>query len=296
MTTNLEVRMTIKTLAHKGVAKREIARQLDMSEGNVRYHLSRMATGAVDGRSRQRHRAAELHDAIETWRAGRDDADPLNLAALHAWLVAEHDYPGSLRSVQCYYHAQFPRPARRARRRVETPPGAQAQVDWACYPRVVVDGRVTALQAFHMTLSHSRFPAIVWALRQDQLSWLDCHNRAFARLGGVPAVVRVDNTKTAVVRGAGPWGELNQTYRRYALGARFHVDPCLPYSLAHKGKVERGVRTHSERAPIPAGRRGGIWPSCRPGRMRRPSSRPTAGAARPQKDRCLTAGKPSADT
>ena len=48
-----EVRMTIKTLARKGAPKRDIARQLDMSEGNVRYHLRRLEAGAVDGRSRQ---------------------------------------------------------------------------------------------------------------------------------------------------------------------------------------------------------------------------------------------------
>jgi hypothetical protein len=55
--------------------------------------------------------------------------------------------------------------------------------------------------------------------------------------------VRVDNTKTAVVRGAGPWGELNATYQRYATMLRFHVDPCLPRAPEHKGKVERQVRT-----------------------------------------------------
>jgi len=242
MTINLEVRMTIKTLAHKGVPNREIARQLEMTEGNVRYHLARMAAGVEDGRRRQRHRAADLAEAIEVWRIGRED-EPVNLADLHAWLVAEHDYAGSLRSVQRYYRAHYPAPPKRARRRVETPPGAQAQVDWASYPGIILDGRTTTLQAFHMSLSHSRFPAIIWALRQDQLSWLACHNEAFTRLGGIPAVVRVDNTKTAVARGAGPWGIINETYRRYALGTRFHVDPCLPYSPAHKGKVERGVRT-----------------------------------------------------
>lgn len=117
-------------------------------------------------------------------------------------------------------------------------------MDWATFPAMVVAGRQTTLQAFHMALSHSRFPVVIWALRQDQLNWLACHNEAFTRLGGIPAVVRVDNTKTAVARGAGPWGELNDSYRRYALGVRFHVDPCLPRAPAHKGKVERLVRTH----------------------------------------------------
>ena len=56
-------------------------------------------------------------------------------------------------------------------------------------------------------------------------------------------MLRVDNTKTAVAQGAGPWGELNAAYQRYATTLRFHIDPCLPRSPEHKGKVERHVRT-----------------------------------------------------
>jgi len=240
--TDLEVRMTIKTLARKGVPNRAIARQLGLNEGTVRYHLKRQATGAEDGRARQQRLAVTVAEAIEAWMATHSET-PLNLAALHAWLVADHDYRGSLRSVQRYVGEQYPAPRQRARRRVETPPGAQAQADWAVFPNVAVANEVKTLQAFHLTLSHSRHAAVIWAERQDQLSWLWCHNRAFEQLGGVPAVVRVDNTKTAVAHGAGPWGELNETYRRYATMLRFHIDPCLPRSPEHKGKVERHVRT-----------------------------------------------------
>ena len=244
MTTDLEVRMTIKTLARKGTPKRVIARQLDMSEGNVRYHLRRLEAGAVDGRSRQRRKAADWAEPIEFWLSQRrENKEPVNLADLHDWLVAEHDFDGSLRSLQRYVAAHYPPPRKRARRRVETPPGAQAQVDWGVYPGMIVGGEQVTLQAFHMTLSHSRYPAIVWSTSQNQLSWLWCHNRAFERVGGIPAVVRVDNTKTAVGHGAGPWGEINATYRRYATTVRFHFDPCLPNAPDHKGKVERLVRT-----------------------------------------------------
>jgi len=59
MTTDLEVRMTIKTLARKGTPKRAIPRQLGMSEGNVRYHLRRLEAGTIDGRSRQRHKGGK---------------------------------------------------------------------------------------------------------------------------------------------------------------------------------------------------------------------------------------------
>ena len=243
MTTTLEVRMTIKTLTRKGVSNRAIARQLDMSEGNVRYHRRRIAAEAVDGRSRQRHKAADWAEPIDFWLSARSASEAVNLADLYDWLVVEHDFSGSLRGLQRYIAAHYPPPRKRARRRIETPPGAQAQVDWAVYPRMIVGGESVTLQAFHMSLSHSRYPAVVWAYRQDQLSWLWCHNRAFERLGGIPAVVRVDNTKTAVSHGSGPWGEINPTYRRYATGVRFHVDPCLPYHPEHKGKVERLVRT-----------------------------------------------------
>lgn len=239
---DLEIRMTIKTLARKGVAKRAIARQLEMSEGTVRYHLRRMADSATDGRARQRRLASGYQEAIAHWMS--TEARPAtNLAALHDWLICEHDYPGSLRSVQRYVRDHFPAPRHRARRRVETPPGAQAQVDWAVFPRISIDRELVTLNAFHLTLSHSRYPVVIWSRRQDQMSWLWCHNRALERLGGVPAVIRVDNTKTAVVRGAGPWGELNESYRRYATMMRFHIDPCLPRSPEHKGKVERQIRT-----------------------------------------------------
>lgn len=50
--TDLEIRMTIETLATKGLPKRAIGPQLELSEETVRYHLARQATGAVDGRAR----------------------------------------------------------------------------------------------------------------------------------------------------------------------------------------------------------------------------------------------------
>jgi len=239
--TDLETRMTIKTLAARGLAKRAIARQLELCEGTVRYHLRRLQVGAGDGRARQLQRAAAVRAPIDHWMQQREGA--LNLAALHEWLMAEHDYRGSLRSVQRYVRDAYPPPPKRARRRVETPPGAQAQADWAVFPDVVVGGERVTLHSFHMLLSHSRGEAIVWEPREDQLSWLAAHNGAFTRLGGIPAVVRIDNTKTAVAQGAGVWGRLNESYRRYAVTVQFHVDVCAPYSPEYKGKVERSIRS-----------------------------------------------------
>ena len=239
---NEEARMTIKTLAQKGVSNRETARLLGVSEGAVRYARRRMRSAAVDGRSLQTGHGDTYAEAIAFWRESHA-GEAINLALLHQWLVIEHDYPGSLRSVQRYWGRTYPAPRIRARRRVETPPGAQSQVDWAHFPGIIVGGERIDLVAFRMVLSHSRYPAVVWSLSKDQLSWHRCHNEAFRRVGGVTATVRVDNEKTAVARGAGAWGTINASYRRYAQMLRFHVDACAPRQPQTKGKVERSVRT-----------------------------------------------------
>jgi transposase len=236
-----EARMTIKALVARGTSHAAVARLLGVSEGAVRYHLARMAAGAVDGRGTKPFKATAVAGAIEHWHEAQADG-AINLAALHAWLVTEHGYDGSLRSVQRFWAKHYPAPVIRARRRVETPPGAQAQADWAHFPNVVIGGAAKNLLAFQMVLSHSRKDAIVWSEGKDLLAWLGCHTEAFRRLGGVPATVRIDNEKTAIVRGAGAWGVINTSYRRYATTLRFHIDACPPRQPQGKGKIERRVR------------------------------------------------------
>jgi transposase len=243
---SLEARMTVVELLRRGWSRVAIASTLGVTEGTVRYHERRRREGQRDGRvGRQQHRAAALGEAIAAWLADFERRrERLNLAALHEHLVAEHGYRGSLRSVQRYYRAHYPPPKLRARRRTETPPGSQGQADWAYFPGVVVARRAVDLLSFHLQLSWSRFGAQVWSLRKDQLAWQEAHIASFERLGGVPATVRVDNEKTAVVRGAGAWGERNPSYQRFAERARFHVDVCPPRAPEAKGKVERRIRDH----------------------------------------------------
>ena len=236
-----EARMTIKTLAARGTTRSDIARLLGVTEGAVRHHLRRMAAGVADGRSLRPMRAESQAGAIEHWRSQQGEG-AVNLAALHAWLRRGHGYEGSLRSVQRYWRRACPVPAVRARRRVETPAGAQARVDWAHFPGLLLGEEVVDLVALHMVLSWSRREAIVWSRGRDALPWQSCHTGCFARPGGVPAAVRVDNERTAVVRGAGPWGTINAACRRYATVMRFHVDACAPRQPQAKGKVERRVR------------------------------------------------------
>src|SRR3954462_6068923 len=109
-----EARMTIKTLGPGGPTSSPLARLLGVTEGAVRHHLARLQAGALDGRSRQEPKAAWGAAAIRHWRRRRDEA-PITLAVLHGWLVSEHGYCGSLRSIQRYWARTYPAPAIRAR-------------------------------------------------------------------------------------------------------------------------------------------------------------------------------------
>ncbi len=235
-----EARTAMTVLLKQGHSQSAVARMLGVTEGTVRYHRRRQEHGALDGRARQESTVAVHAAAIEHWRDQQTDGR-INLAVLHDWLCREHGYTGSLKAVQRYWRRTFPAPSIRARRRVETVAGAQAQVDWAEYPGMVLGGEVVDLVALTMALSWSGKRAVVWAHSKEMLSWQACQTACFRRLGGVPAVLRIDNVKTGIAKGAGSWGVVNPIYRRYATQLKFHVDACQPRHPQGKGKVERGI-------------------------------------------------------
>jgi len=235
--------VTIQVLSAKGLPKRQIARELQVAESTVRYHVHRGLTGAVDGRAGKPRRADELAGAIEAWMELRSQSGrPPNVKELHEHLVSELGYAGSYKSVVRWVRSRWGRPPIRTYRRVETPPGAQSQTDWGHFKPLLIGRDMLAPLAFVMTLSHSRMTALVWSTSKDQVHWLRCHNESFRRLGGVPATNRVDNEKTAVCRGAGAWGTVTPAYAAYARSMRFHVDACAPRQPQAKGKTEIKVR------------------------------------------------------
>jgi transposase len=247
-----EAIVALHVLKEKGQSNRQIARTLQVSEGTIRYHLSRQ--GQTDGRHNKPCKADALADVIDHWlsvaQAAANPPDgydlgfprPANVRALHDWLRSEHNYQGSYKSVLRFVRSRYPKPRLRPFRRVETPPGAQAQVDWGEFANMDIGEGPQKLYAFLMVLSHSRKAALIWREGMDQLNWHHAHNEAFRRLGGVVAVVRIDNLKTGIVHGAGPSGEINPAYKCYANTVGFHVDACLPFCPEHKGKVENKVR------------------------------------------------------
>src|SRR5262249_11674231 len=156
----------------KGQSNSEIARVLDVTEGAVRYRLQREAAPAEDRRRNKPHKADPLADVIDHFihdgrppRAEGERDPSINVRALHDYLVAEYQYPGSYRSVLRFVQARYPEPKLRPFRRVETPAGAQAQVDWGEVAGLDVGQGPETLYAFVMVLSYSRKEVLIWSRR-----------------------------------------------------------------------------------------------------------------------------------
>ena len=234
--------VTLHVLKEKGESNCAIAEKLGVTEGAVRYHLRR--AGSKDGRQKTSMiDKLGLAEAVAHWWESQQEVlgdRPPNVRELWDYLVEEHDFDGSYKAVRKYVRGRFEQPKRRPFRRIETPPGAQTQSDWLETKIDIGDGPQT-VYGFVMVLSHSRQTAVIWSRSMNQLAWHRVHNEAFERLGGIAAVNRIDNLKTGVARGCGPWGEINPAYKSYARTLGFHVDPHEVRQPWQKGKSERAV-------------------------------------------------------
>jgi len=79
------------------------------------------------------------------------------------------------------------------------PPGDEAEVDFG-EVAVIIDGSLTRLAMFVMRLSHSGRAFHLCLASEGQEAFLEGHRAAFEHFGGVPARIRYDNLKPAVVR------------------------------------------------------------------------------------------------
>ena len=240
--------MIAKEMVDRDVSVRQIALQLGVDESTLRYRLER-PVDAPDGRTVRATALAGWDARVDAILTRFDDARVVEggtgaceALMLHARLVEEQQFTGSYQAVRRYLKRRFPGGPVQAVRRVETPPGVQAQHDWFDFDGVIA-GERRALHGLIGTLSHSR-ATFVWAsLTMTQLAWQTGHLALFTRYGGVPLWVRIDNLKTGVASGAGPTAVITPAFEIFARTCGFAVDPCRRATGSDKGKVERSVRT-----------------------------------------------------
>ena len=250
----------VHVIRHKvlvdGRSQRQVAKEFGMSRVTVRKYVEGAAPARREVVPRGRPvwekvgpRIAALLAASKDWTGGKQQ---LTATRLHELLVGEgHQVGASLVKAAV---AEW----KRQRREVFVPltyrPGDLAEVDFF---EVLIDLDGTRRKAwlFLMRLMYSGRDFAWIYERQDQVSFLDGHVRAFAHFGGVPGRLAYDNLKAAVVRILAG-GARTLTPRFAALASHYLFEPCFcrPGEGHDKGGVESRGKAVRRQAltPIPS--------------------------------------------
>jgi transposase len=249
-----------KALAEAGATWAEIARETGHDWRTVKRYLSTDAPATPPTPAKRGRGARKLDPYVHLVDAWLRAQPKLKASVIHERLVAEHGFTGHYQRVKVYVREARPRLADTEptpagfHRRFEVLPGAQAQVDWGDEGELQTPTGPLSVSSFHMTLSHSRDPFCCYTAAQDLATFWDCHRRAFAHFGGVPAMIVYDRTKTVIRRhvGRGQATPLHPEAVAFASHYGFAIRLCAPGRPQAKGRVERQVEV--VRSHVLAGR------------------------------------------
>jgi transposase len=238
----LEELVMILDLARQGLSVSAIARRTGYDRKTVRKYIDR---GLEPPAYKPRGPGPSLIRPFEAYLRDRLDRFPeLTGRRLHRE-VRELGFGGAYSTVTEFVRAIRLVPDKPFERRFKTPPGRQAQVDFAFFKAVFTDepGVERVVWLFSLVLGHSRLMWGRFVARQDLATVLRCHVAAFEALGGAPEQILYDRMKTAVL------GEVDDRGIAYNpklldLAAHYGFLPkaCKPYRAKTKGKVERPFR------------------------------------------------------
>jgi transposase len=231
---NLDQFMNIRFLHRQGHSVRAIARLTGHSRNTVRKLLRATHTPTAKPRVRPSLLDPYKPYLIERWQAHR-----LSAMRLHPEIQAK-GFTGSLKIVRRFLQTlraeDYIDP--RLTVRFETPPGEQAQCDWAEVGRFPQpDGTSIKLYVFVMILCYSRYLYIEFTRSMALATLIRCHQNAFAFFGGWTKRILYDNMRQVVV---GP-NRVNARFLDFTRHHGFEAKRHRPYRPRTKGKVERTV-------------------------------------------------------
>lgn len=250
----------VHVIRHKvlveGLSVRQVARQLGVSRNTVKRYLELPSPARVERGPRPTPILDRVGSRIEAiladaprWTGGKQR---LTATRLHRMLRSEGFDVGVTLVKRAV--AEW----KRRRREVYVPlvyhPGDLAEVDFF---EVLVDlaGKRTKTWMFVLRLMHSGRDFARLYSRQDQVSFLDGHVRAFAHFAAVPHRIAYDNLRAAV-RKILVGSERELATRFEALASHYLFEPCFcrPATGHDKGGVEargKGIRWQ-HLVPIPS--------------------------------------------
>ncbi len=235
-----EDRVLVKHYLEQGLPKSTIAKRVGVSRRTL-YHW--LATGKLDRAVNAPVRYPPRPTKLDPYKAiiiERLDVYPELTAVRLFEEVHAAGYPGSLTQLKVFVRQVRPRPEPEPVVRFETPPGQQAQVDFAeCrFPW----GKRFALV---VVLGYSRHLWLQFYPRQTMQVLCRGLEAAFRFFGGVPRELLFDQLKAVVIddqRAVGGRVVENPEFLRFAAHWSFRIRTCRPYRAQTKGKVERPIR------------------------------------------------------
>jgi transposase len=227
--------MDVKMLANQGHSARSIARITGYSRNTVAKLLAQTAPEPFQPPPRP----SKL-DPFKAYLLQRCAQYPLSAVRLLEE-IRPMGFDGSLCILQRFLaplRAQQ-RTQARATVRFETPPGHQAQVDWAhCGSFPDRRGEWVKIYAFVMVLGFSRMLFVQFTTTMDLAQLLACHLEAFAFFGGWTKELLYDNMAQVKLPASAEWNPLFLDFAQYY---GFIPRTCRPRRPRTKGKVERVV-------------------------------------------------------
>ena len=166
-------------------------------------------------------------------------------------LVDDHGFTGGYQSVKRFINKLHGSPEKQPCAVIVTAPGEEAQVDYGEGPMVrdPQSGRYRRTRLFVLTLGYSRKCVRLIVFSSSTRTWAELHETAFARIGGVPRVLILDNLREGVLKPDIYDPTINPLYRDML--AHYHAValPCRIKDPDRKGKVESSVG-HAQKTPL----------------------------------------------
>jgi transposase len=238
-----EQRVLLRHYLERGLSKAEVARELGVSRRTV-YHWieSGQLDRDLDNAPVQYTPRPEVPCKIDAFRAIIDArlAEFPKLTATRLFdEIRAAGYAGGYTQIKEYVRRVRPAPAPDPVVRFETPPGHQAQVDFAEF-RLPWGKRYALL----VVLGYSRLMWLQFYPRQTMTVLMTALEEAFAFFGGVPAELLFDQMKAVIIEDEREIGGKlleNAEFMRFAAHWNFRIRACRPYRAKTKGKVERPI-------------------------------------------------------
>lgn len=230
----LEDWMEIKDLYRQGHSIRQICRLTGYSRNTVRKVLRESVP-----QQKARKKRASILDEFKPYLHKRFLETGLSAVRLLEEL-RQMGFQGSVDIVRRYLN-EIEEPRRllsKATVRFETPPGEQAQVDWAEVGSFIDEaGRKRKVYAFVMILSFSRMLYVEFVLSMKLETLIRCHQNAFAYFGGWTHSILYDNMAQVRLPSGGLNAQMLDFLSHHGIALKTH----RPYRPRTKGKVERSV-------------------------------------------------------